>query len=180
MLISVPSINHSRILVKTNKSWLIFSSFLFFSVFFRHFWPSYNFDSYQIMSLSTRVGCCTVLSCNDPFSLVNEVHKLLRFWLAVSREIFRRWSVSQGHQVYAHVKRRQHALNSWYVPFKVRRAWSKMNTYSILDYWILKWFAVALCIHCICYIVYLVCIWMGIRSPSYKTERWCHNFWASL
>ena len=77
MLISVPSINHSRILVKTNKSWLIFSSFLFFSVFFRHFWPSYNFDSYQIMSLSTRVGCCTVLSCNDPFSLVNEVHKLL-------------------------------------------------------------------------------------------------------
>ena len=40
----------------------------------------------------------------------------------------------------------QLVLNSRYMSFKIRRVWSEMNTYCTLDYWILEWLTVALCL----------------------------------
>ena len=70
-------------------------------------------------------------------------------WAHLIIQLFQKFSgnnsLAKGIK-FTHVWNFQHVFNSRYVSFKVRKVRYNMKTYSILDYWILEWLAVALCL----------------------------------
>ena len=111
--------------------------------------------------------CPKLLSCNDPISLVNEVHELLDK-SSSDLPIQVKFSENNRQSRALSLCTLETSCMHWIVSmrlWKVWRVWSKMNTYSISDYWILEWLTVALC--------FPLCIWIGYTY-------WCDNFWATV
>ena len=85
-------------------------------------------------------------------------------WAHLIIQLFQKFSgnnsLAKGIK-FTHVWNFQHVFNSRYVPFKVRKVWSNMITYSG--------------------IMFTKCVseWAK-KYLSYKPERLCHNFWATL
>ena len=90
--------------------------------------------------------CPAAISRKDPISLANEIHKVLDntgsdwpFHVIFSGND--RWA--NGFQLMQEPAF-DHAPNSRDLALKVKRVWSKMNTYPIFDHKILQWLTVAL------------------------------------